>query len=214
MVGIPVVHGREDVKSPEQTPNERRVRRESRTAAGTLRFHQDALRAESRTIDAAPSSRHLPAQPSVRVRGTLHHIVTTLGRAPNFYTATPTPQAAESHAAEHAERGRTPVVDEAHLLDNAQMEAIRMLTNHDMNSGSPFTGLLVGQPTLRHRLKFGVLAALDHRIAVRYALAGIAPPDTADYTGHHLEIADRSDPLFSDDAITLIHTAARGTRGR
>ncbi|MDT5260700.1 MAG: hypothetical protein QOD10_5780, partial [Mycobacterium sp.] len=36
----------------------------------------------------------------------------------------------EALAAEQAERGRIPVVviDEAHLLDNAQMEAIRMLT--------------------------------------------------------------------------------------
>ncbi|GAB90138.1 hypothetical protein GORHZ_085_00050 [Gordonia rhizosphera NBRC 16068] len=102
------------------------------------------------------------------------------------------------------------VIDEAHLLDNAQMEAIRMLTNHDMDSGSPFAALLVGQPTLRHRLKLGVLAALDQRIAVRYALGGMAPADTADYITHHLKIAGRSDPLFSGDAVSLIHNAARG----
>jgi type II secretory pathway predicted ATPase ExeA len=115
-------------------------------------------------------------------------------------------------AAEHAERGRTPVVviDEAHLLDNAQMEAIRMLTNHDMDSGLPFAAPLVGQPTLRHRLRLGVLAALDQRIAVRYSLAGMTPADTADYIAHHAKIAGRTDPLFSDDAITLIHNAARG----
>jgi type II secretory pathway predicted ATPase ExeA len=116
----------------------------------------------------------------------LHHIVGALGRVPSFYTATLAPQAADALAAEHAERGRTPVVviDEAHLLDNAQMEAIRMLTNHDMDSGSPFAALLVGQPTLRHRLRLGVLAALDQRIAMRYAIAGMAPADTADYIAH------------------------------
>jgi type II secretory pathway predicted ATPase ExeA len=27
---------------------------------------------------------------------------------------------------------------------------------------------------------------------------------------HHCKIAGRSDPLFSDDAVTLIHNAARG----
>jgi hypothetical protein len=60
----------------------------------------------------------LPAEPLGRSAG------------PNFYTATLAPQAADALAAEHAEHGRTPVVviDEAHLLDNAQMEAIRMLT--------------------------------------------------------------------------------------
>jgi type II secretory pathway predicted ATPase ExeA len=102
------------------------------------------------------------------------------------------------------------VIDEAHLLDNAQMEAIRMLTNHDMDSGSPFAAVLVGQPTLRHRLRGGVLAALDQRIAVRYLLAGMTPADTADYIAHHAKFAGRTDPLFSDDAVTLIHNAASG----
>jgi type II secretory pathway predicted ATPase ExeA len=55
-----------------------------------------------------------------------------------------------------------------------------------------------------------VLAALDQRIAVRYAIGGMQPADTADYIAHHAKIAGRTDPLFSDDAITLIHNAARG----
>ena len=79
-----------------------------------------------------------------------------------------------------------------------------------VSTGSPFAALLVGQPTLRQRLRLGVLAALDQRIAVRYALAGMTPADTADYIGHHAKVAGRTDPLFSDDAITVIHNAARG----
>jgi type II secretory pathway predicted ATPase ExeA len=50
-----------------------------------------------------------------------------------------------------------------------------------MDSGSPFAVVLVGQPTLRHRLRLGVLAALDQRIAVRYSIAGMNATDTADY---------------------------------
>ena len=171
-----------------------------------------AIRAATAALDPARHVIIYLPNPSVGVRGMLHHIVTALGRVPSFYTATLAPQAADALAAEHAERGRTPVVviDEAHLLDNAQMEAIRMLTNHDMDSGSPFAALLVGQPTLRHRLRLGVLAALDQRIAMRYAIAGMAPSDTADYIAHHAKIAGRTDTLFSDDAITLIHNAARG----
>ena len=102
------------------------------------------------------------------------------------------------------------VVDEAHLLDNQQLEAIRLLTNHEMDSGSPFAVILVGQPSLRHRLRLGVLAALDQRIAVRYAIAGMSGADTADYIRHHCKIAGRSDTLFSEDAIGLIHNASRG----
>jgi type II secretory pathway predicted ATPase ExeA len=171
-----------------------------------------AVRAATAGLD---SSRHvviyLP-NPSVGVRGMLHHIVTALGQVPHFYTATLVPQAADALAAEHAERGRSPVVliDEAHLLDNAQMEAVRMLTNHDMDSGAPFAALLIGQPTLRQRLRLGVLAALDQRISVRYALAGMNAAETADYVSHHVKIAGRTDTLFSADAITLIHNASRG----
>ncbi|MEO7132312.1 MAG: AAA family ATPase, partial [Dermatophilaceae bacterium] len=144
--------------------------------------------------------------------GMLHHIVSALGHVPSFYTATLAPQAARALAAEHAERGRTPILvfDEAHLLDNPQLEAIRMLTNHDMDSGAPFAALLVGQPTLRQRLRLGVLAALDQRIAVRYTITGMSSQDSSDYLTHHLKIAGRTDTLFSNDAITLIHNACRG----
>jgi len=69
-----------------------------------------AVRAATAALD---TSRHaviyLP-NPSVGVRGMLHHIVTALGQVPSFYTATLVPQAADALAAEHAERGRTPVV--------------------------------------------------------------------------------------------------------
>ena len=34
--------------------------------------------------------------------------------------------------------------------------------------------------------------------------------ETTDYIHHHLKIAGRTDPLFTDDAITLIHTTSRG----
>ena len=85
-----------------------------------------------------------------------------------------------------------------------------MLTNHDMDSRTPFATVLLGQPTLRRMIKLGVLAALDQRIAVRYQMTGMTPEETGSYIRHHLQIAGRADELFSDDAITQIHEAARG----
>jgi type II secretory pathway predicted ATPase ExeA len=70
--------------------------------------------------------------------------------------------------------------------------------------------LLIGQPTLRRRIKLGILAALDQRIAVRYTMPGMTGEETASYISHHLTLAGRSGPLFSDDAITLIHQTSRG----
>ena len=85
-----------------------------------------------------------------------------------------------------------------------------MLTNHDMDSSSPFACLLVGQPTLRRRMKLGVLAALDQRIGLRYAMPPMTPQETDSYLRHHVTLAGRSDTLFSDDATALIHQTSRG----
>jgi type II secretory pathway predicted ATPase ExeA len=85
-----------------------------------------------------------------------------------------------------------------------------MLTNHDLDSTSPFACLLIGQPTLRRRIKLGALAALDQRIGLRYAMPPMTPQETTTYLRHHLTLAGRSDTLFSDDATTLIHQTSRG----
>jgi type II secretory pathway predicted ATPase ExeA len=79
-----------------------------------------------------------------------------------------------------------------------------------MDQTAPFCLLLLGQPTLRHRLRRGAFTALDQRIAVRYAITGLDAKETQSYVQHHLALAGRSDTLFSDDAIGLIHTTSRG----
>jgi type II secretory pathway predicted ATPase ExeA len=171
-----------------------------------------AVRAALAGLDPSRHTIIYLGNPAVGVRGIHNTIVTALGGVPRFHHATLIPQAADALAGEHAERGRTPilVIDEAHLLDHDQLESLRMLTNHDMDSKSPFACLLVGQPTLRRRMKLGVLAALDQRIALRYAMPPMTAEETTSYLRHHLALAGRSDPLFSDDAAALIHQTSRG----
>jgi type II secretory pathway predicted ATPase ExeA len=38
----------------------------------------------------------------------------------------------------------------------------------------------------------------------------LTPTETASYISHHIKLAGRSDTLFSDDAIDLIHQVSRG----
>ena len=171
-----------------------------------------AVRAATAALDPARHTVIYLGNPSVGPRGIHHLIVTALGGSPHPHRAVLLPQAATALATEHAERGRTPVVviDEAHLLGHDQLESLRMLTNHDMDRSCPFACLLIGQPTLRRNIKLGVLAALDQRIAVRCHMDGMTAEETTSYLRHHLQLAGRSDPLFSDDAITLIHQTSRG----
>ncbi|MCA1675971.1 MAG: ExeA family protein [Actinobacteria bacterium] len=171
-----------------------------------------AIRAALAALDPTRHTIIYLPNPTVGVRGIHHQILAALGRQPLVHHATLLPQTADALAVEQAERGRTPVlvIDEAHLLDHPQLESIRMLTNHDMDSASPFACLLVGQPTLRRRIKLGALAALDQRIGLRYAMPPMTTQETTSYLRHHLTLAGRSDTLFSDDATALIHQTSRG----
>jgi type II secretory pathway predicted ATPase ExeA len=171
-----------------------------------------AVRAALGELD---SSRHTViylGNPAIGARGLYTTIVCHLGQIPRFHRCSLIPQAQDALAAEITERGRRVVlvVDEAHLLAPDQLEELRLLTNADMDSTSPFALVLVGQPTLRARLRLGAFAALDQRVALRYALPPLSQPDTAEYLAHHLKLAGRTDTLFSDDAVTRIHKASRG----
>ena len=171
-----------------------------------------AVRAALATLDTSRHTTIYLGNPAVGGRGIYAGIVTALGGTPRFHKAALIPQTTELLAAEEHERGRTVVLilDEAHLLTGDQLEELRLLTNADMDSHSPFACLLVGQPTLRRRIKLGTFAALDQRIALRYTLTQMSAPETKSYLTHHLALAGRSDTLFSDDAIALIHQVGRG----
>jgi type II secretory pathway predicted ATPase ExeA len=171
-----------------------------------------AVRAALARLDTSRHTIIYLGNPAVGGRGLYAGIVAALGGTPRFHKATLIPQTVELLAAEDHERGRTVVLvlDEAHLLEADQLEELRLLTNADMDSHSPFAALLVGQPTLRRRIKLGTFAALDQRIGLRYAMTGRTDTETASYLAHHLKLAGRSDTLFSDDATALIHQISRG----
>ncbi len=171
-----------------------------------------AARAAVASLDASRHTVIYLGTPGVGMRGIYTTIITSLGGVPRFHHAALIPQAQELLAAETAERGKRVLVilDEAHLLDGESLEGVRCLSNMGMDQTAPFCLLLLGQPTLRRRLRQQTFTALDQRIAVRYAISGLDQAETTSYIQHHLALAGRSDTLFSDDAIELIHTNSRG----
>lgn len=171
-----------------------------------------AARAALAALDGSRHTIIYIGNPAVGARGIYAAIITALGGTPRFHKAALIPQAQDALAAERDERGKKVVVvlDEAHLLGADQLEELRLLLNAEMDSRSPFACLLIGQPTLRRLIKLGMFAALDQRIALRYAMAGMTPDETGTYIAHHLALAGRSDTLFSDDAVELIHQVSRG----
>src|SRR5207245_11065410 len=156
--------------------------------------------------------------PQIGVRGLHGAVATALGQAPRFHHATLIPQVEAALAAEADEKNRHVLVaiDEAHLLSHDQLEAIRMLTHAGIAYRSPATIVLIGQPTLRRRLRVGDMAALDQRIQLRYhyPAPALTAAEAAGYLRAHLGLAGRSDTLFSDDAVRAIHATPAACPGR
>jgi type II secretory pathway predicted ATPase ExeA len=69
-----------------------------------------AARAAIAALDQTRHTLIYLANPTTGARGICHDLVTALGAIPRFQNAALFPQAADALAAEHAERGRTPVL--------------------------------------------------------------------------------------------------------
>ena len=171
-----------------------------------------ALRAATSQLDPAAHQVVYVSNPAFGTRGLYVTIARALGATPRVLKAELIAQAQTLLAAEEHERRRRVVfiIDEAHLLAPDQLEELRLLTNAEMDSQSPFALLLVGQPTLARQLRLGVFAALDQRIATRYQLAPMDLAESAQYLRHHLALVGRTDPLFADDAISRLHKVSLG----
>jgi type II secretory pathway predicted ATPase ExeA len=166
-------------------------------------------------VDGLDRTKHVVvylANPAGGCRGIYVAITAALGARPRFHKAEAIAQTMDLLAAETDERHRqvTFVIDEAHLLTPEQLEELRLLTNREMDSASPFALVLVGQPTLASKLRQGIFAALDQRIGVRYTITSMDLAESIAYLRHHLALAGRTDPLIADDAAARLHRYANG----
>jgi type II secretory pathway predicted ATPase ExeA len=171
-----------------------------------------AVRAAVAALDPTRHQVIYIANPAFGTRGLYVTIVRALGAEPRYQKAELMAQAGNLLAAETEERHRRVVlcVDEAHLMQPDQLEEIRLLTNSELDSASPFAGILLGQPTLARQLRMGTFAALDQRIATRFQIKPMDLGESAAYLRHHLALAGRDEPLFADDAVARLHRIANG----
>jgi type II secretory pathway predicted ATPase ExeA len=140
-----------------------------------------------------------------------HQILLALQTEPAFGFARLLPQL-RATLSDLARRGRFTllIVDEAHLLPSQLFDQLRFLLNDDMDSASLLSLVLLGQPDLAHKLRFAPYEALNQRIAVRYHLHPFDLEETAAYVKHHLRVAGRQDPIFSDGFLALVHDHTKG----
>jgi type II secretory pathway predicted ATPase ExeA len=116
------------------------------------------------------------------------------------------------HLAELKQRGFTAVAvfDEIQLADFALIEALRMLTGHELDSQTLLAIVLVGHESFLDRLKLSAYQSLNQRIGVRYRLTPLDLPETLGYIEHHLKVAGANRQLFEDEALEHIYHATKG----
>ncbi|MEM8733086.1 MAG: AAA family ATPase [Planctomycetota bacterium] len=125
----------------------------------------------------------------------------------------------ESFLHENMEKGRHAVVviDEAHLLENANLlEPLRLLLNIGATQSpgeAAWTLVLVGQPTLLSQVERNL--ALDERLSVKCMLNRFLPDETASYIQHRLIAAGATaERIFNAEAIERIHQVTEGVPRR
>ena len=131
------------------------------------------------------------------------------------YTADEGLRRIESFQKENSRQNRRAllIVDEAHLLEDAQLlESLRLLMNLNQDGKPAITLLLSGQmPLLPAIERFG---ALDERIDVKAVLQPLDAEETAAYVSHRLAAAKANREIFTADALTTTYQLTGGVPRR
>jgi type II secretory pathway predicted ATPase ExeA len=146
-----------------------------------------ALRAAVEPLDRSRHTVCYLPNPAVGERGIYQGLIHSLGGRVRFHKSELINTAYELIEREADERQKQVVlaIDEAHLLTPSQLEELRMLTNCQMDSRSPLSLILLGQPQLRRYLRVGTFAALisGSRCATSFAAwTAKSPPRTSPTT--------------------------------
>ncbi len=109
------------------------------------------------------------------------------------------------------EEGKKAVVliDEANMLQNKDiMEELRGLLNIQFEEGHLITFILFGLPEMEDYLKLD--KPLYQRVSMRILLGALSPESTNAYINHRLSVAGRENPLFTIEAMDVIHKFSKG----
>lgn len=171
-----------------------------------------ALRALHDRLDPAHYQVLYLAEARLTPRTFYRHLARQLNLEPAHFVAEAKHQVQRAILHLYQERRQTPVVivDEAHLLGKDMLEEIRFLVNFHMDSVAPLALILAGQPELRRTLSLSAFEAINQRIQIRMHLDGLDPGETKSYIQHQIESAGCDRPLFTTEAVQLIHRHTQG----
>jgi general secretion pathway protein A len=102
------------------------------------------------------------------------------------------------------------VVDDAQNLSWELLEEIRLLTNLETSSEKLVQIVLSGQPELEEKLRNPCVRQLRQRISLWCRTRPLTLEETKAYIAKRLHIVGATEPVFSPEAIQLVHRYSRG----
>lgn len=108
-----------------------------------------------------------------------------------------------------AEKDSVLIIDEAHVISDVRtLEEIRLLLNFQLDDRFLLSLILIGQPELRAIIKS--VPALEQRIAIRFNLGPLSETETINYIVFRLKVAGATKPIFTKQAMGVIHRLSDG----
>ena len=135
-----------------------------------------------------------------------------LGSSPRALAAQATQQITEQLVARLTEKEHVVlVIDEAQLLSDDALEALRLLTNLEVNNQQLLQVILVGQQELDQRLRQFKFRPLAQRISFSCRLAPLKLSEMRYYIDYRLMASGyQGERLFTDMAVRKIHAVSAG----
>ena len=171
-----------------------------------------ALRAFAETLDKNHHAVVYLDDPTLGLRGMLSTIAQQLNFTSKYFKWQLVPElkaAIEKNFADY-HKSTLVIIDDAQHLKPPMLEELRLLTNFRIDSQTPLTLVLLAQPEFRKIVQLKALDAFSQRLTLRVHLTGLAQNEATAYVKHQLEVAGRTDTLFTDDVIAEIYQQAKG----
>ncbi len=100
------------------------------------------------------------------------------------------------------------LIDDAHLLEMAHLQLLRLLLNLREEKVGNFSMILSGRTELLARLQ--QLASLNQRIDVRTTVEPLTVEDVFNYARHRMKVAGATTPIFNEAAADAIWELSQG----
>ena len=102
------------------------------------------------------------------------------------------------------------IIDEAHRLTAEVLEEIRLLSNIELAGQKLLSIFFVGQDEIKPMLQTPECRALRQRITSFYHIEVLEPEEMRQYVEYRMKVSGMSDPLFTTEALQLIHVFSGG----